>query len=96
MVLYDVATGVRIGQPIVIPDDESNLLAFSIDGTTLAIGGRADAGIKVWDLDPEHWVDAACQVAGRNLTRQEWETNIGDLAEYRPTCPQFPLETEHT
>ena len=56
VVLYDVATGVRIGQPIVIPDDESNLLAFSIDGSTLAIGGEADAGVKVWDLDPEHWV----------------------------------------
>ena len=52
VVLYDVATGVRIGQPMVIPDDESNLLAFSIDGSTLAIGGGTDAGIKVWDLNP--------------------------------------------
>ncbi len=26
-------------------------------------------------------------MAGRNLTIDEWETNIGDLAEYQPTCP---------
>ncbi len=57
----------------------------------LGIGGGPDAGIKVWDLDPERWMVAACQLAGRNLTREEWETNIGDLADYRATCPQFPL-----
>ena len=45
---------------------------------------------QIWDLDPAHWVSAACGVAGRNLTRDEWATHIGDLSPYRPTCPQFP------
>ena len=50
--------------------------------------------IRVWDLRPDHWVDAACRLAGRNLTRVEWESHIGDLAEYRPLCPQFPIPAE--
>ena len=47
------------------------------------------SGIVVWDLDPARWSEAACELASRNLTREEWETYIGDLASYRATCPQF-------
>ena len=32
-------------------------------------------------------------IAGRNLTRAEWNDNIGDLADYRATCPEFLSET---
>jgi hypothetical protein len=38
-------------------------------------------------LDPTSWIDAACRLAGRNLTAEEWATNIGDLAEYGPDLP---------
>ncbi len=48
--------------------------------------------MQIWDLDPARWETAACEVAGRNLTREEWETHIGDLASYRATCPELPLE----
>ena len=48
-----------------------------------------EQGIVVWDLDPAHWVDAACQLAGRNLTHAEWDQYIGDLAPYRQTCPGY-------
>jgi hypothetical protein len=51
-----------------------------------------DDGLVVWDLDPDHWAEPACQLARRNLTRDEWETYIGDLATYRRTCPEFPVE----
>jgi hypothetical protein len=44
----------------------------------------------VWDLQPVSWVPAACQVAGRNLTRTEWQTYLGDLGPYQATCPEFP------
>ena len=47
---------------------------------------------KIWDLDPEHWASAACRVAGRNLTREEWASNIGTLAPYRATCSDLPTE----
>jgi WD40 repeat protein len=83
--LYDVATGTRIGTPITIADDPFDFFVLSTNGTRLAIPS-AD-GVQIWDLEPDHWVDAACRVAGRNLTREEWDTNIGDVAPYRATCP---------
>ena len=46
-------------------------------------------GIAIWDLDPEHWVTAACDLAGRNLTKEESDKYIGDLAAYHTTCPGF-------
>jgi DNA-binding SARP family transcriptional activator/WD40 repeat protein/tRNA A-37 threonylcarbamoyl transferase component Bud32 len=93
VVLYDVETGVRIGSPITIPDDEANWIALSLDGRWLATGGEAADGRRasqIWDLDPQAWVTAACRVAGRNLTREEWEAHIGTLARHRQTCPDLP------
>lgn len=46
-----------------------------------------------WDLEPDHWVEAGCRLAGRNLTRAEWDQYLGDLAAYRPTCPDHPPAT---
>jgi DNA-binding SARP family transcriptional activator/WD40 repeat protein len=91
--LYDVASGIRLGAPIPIPvDDEFQTATIALDGSRMAIGGGIENGYQIWDLDPAHWEEAACRLAGRNLTRQEWETNIGDLANYRTTCPQFPFQ----
>ena len=60
------------------------------DGLALAIDtGR---GVEFWDLDPQHWEDAACRLAGRNLTPAEWEQYLGDLAPYRATCPSYPTD----
>jgi WD40 repeat protein len=87
--LFDVATGTLLGTPITIPDDQYNTMDLSQDGRCLAMGGGPD-GVQVWDLNPDHWATAACQVAGRNLTRDEWGANIGDLTPYHATCPGFP------
>jgi hypothetical protein len=70
-------------------------MTLSLDGKQLAVGGEPGTGqhaIEIWDLDPDHWVAAACKIAGRNLTRDEWASNIGDLAPYRATCPDFPAD----
>ena len=98
--IYDVATGVQIGGPITIAADERNIARLSPDGRWLAVGGQPNAndGIQpgdtvdqratqIWDLDPAHWMSAACRVAGRNLTREEWTAHVGTLAPYRSTCP---------
>jgi hypothetical protein len=71
-------------------------MALTLDGRRLAIGGEPGAGehaIQIWDLDPGDWVEAACRLAGRNLTRAERASHIGDLVPYRATCPDLPLET---
>ena len=47
-------------------------------------GGR----VQIWDLDPAAWRAAACNEAGRNLTRSEWTQYLGGA--YRATCAQWP------
>jgi hypothetical protein len=89
LALYDVESRAQLGTQIDVGDLDVPApgLAFRSDGLELAVD--TERGIVVWDLDPTHWVDAACDVAGRNLTQAEWDQYIGDLAPYRATCPQF-------
>ena len=61
----------------------------ALRGDGLQAAADTPTGLLIWDLDPEHWADAACRLAGRNLTNAEWEQYIGDLAPYRLTCPEY-------
>ncbi len=90
--LYDVASRTQLGATIDLGEIEAYEAgaAFNSDGMELAVD--TEQGIVVWDLDPDHWVDAACDVAGRNLTHTEWDQYIGDLAPYRATCPQYAID----
>ena len=85
--LIDVATGTPIGGPIPMSADEWNGFVLQPQGHEIAVGGGTSEGIAIWDLDPAHWAEAACRVAGRNLTHDEWSAYIGPLGEYHATCP---------
>jgi hypothetical protein len=84
---YDVASRTQLGDPIPV-GVRYGQVALRGDGMEAAVD--TGEGIVIWDLDPDHWVDAACQVAGRNLSRAEWDQYMGDLAPYHRTCPEFP------
>ncbi len=58
---------------------------FLLDGHTVLISTQ-DGSVYTWDTRPEIWVKAACAIAGRNLTRNEWRDAFGNRP-YRPTCP---------
>jgi WD40 repeat protein len=85
--LFDAATGIRLGTPIEIADDEVSAASLSPYGSALAFGGGWDQPVKVMDLRPANWAAAACRLAGRELTAEEWQTNVGSLAEYHAVCP---------
>ena len=87
--LYDVGSGEQIGDRIQIPNTEPRGSAIRPDGLEMAFGGGIYTDIVAWDLDPQHWVTAACTLAGRNLTHEEWDTYLGGLGAYRSTCPEF-------
>jgi len=87
----DVKAGILLGDPIATTrSGDGPDVAIRGDGLQAATNGPDGKGVVLWDLDPEHWVTAACAIAGRNLTEQEWSTYIGDLGDYRATCPEYP------
>jgi WD40 repeat protein len=82
--LWNVATGSPIGKPL--PGEPATEVgaAFVLGGTRLAAvydGGRG----YLWDLRPTAWARRACAVAGRTLTRSEWEETLPDRP-YDPAC----------
>jgi DNA-binding SARP family transcriptional activator/WD40 repeat protein len=52
-------------------------------GELVALSGERPG--RRWSLDPTDWIRQACAIAGRDLTRAEWEQYLPDRA-YRPTC----------
>jgi WD40 repeat protein len=91
--LYDVASRTRIGEPIQARSPDPNLVPGFLrpDGRAVAVTDRN--GVAVWDITPDRLAEAACRLAGRNLTRTEWGTYLAGLGEYRATCPEFPPDT---
>lgn len=65
-------------------DDNSNARPLP-DGHTLLVA-HPRGRVLAWDTRPQHLIDVACRLAGRNLTRAEWVQYVPNRA-YAPTCP---------
>ena len=91
LVLFDGATGARqatVPLPLLTPEarltylpDSSGLLVAGIDGRTWTV-----------DTRPASWVDRACAIAGRNLSREEWKQYFPGRV-YEVTCPRWPADS---
>lgn len=82
--LYDAPTGTRIGDPLRTDVRTLGVAVLRPDGREMAVS--MPEGVMLWDLDPEHQFEFACQLAGRNLTEDEWRTYLGDLGDPQSTC----------
>jgi Tol biopolymer transport system component len=82
--LWDVASGARIG-PTLTAGDRRTQIDLSPDGHRLLVT-HADGRGAVWNVDPRSWARRACAVAGRTLTRKEWEEFLPGR-QYAPACP---------
>jgi WD40 repeat protein len=61
--------------------------AFLPDSRTVILASHEPTSrVYHWDTDVAHWIEFACQVAGRNLTEEEWREAFGEDP-YRETCP---------
>ena len=82
--LWDTATGRPVGAPLPGLPNVALGAAFVRGGTHLAAvhgGGRG----YLWDIRPSSWEQLACEVAGRPLTRREWQEALPGR-EYEPAC----------
>jgi WD40 repeat protein len=61
-------------------------IRFSGDDRVVVLGDNAD-GAALWEVRIPTILERACRFVNRNLTPDEWEVYVGDLAEYRETCP---------
>ncbi len=57
---------------------------FTPDGRRLFVLHELGAAQR-WEVSPDAWSRHACRVAGRELTRAEWEELVPDQ-DYRPVC----------
>jgi WD40 repeat protein len=86
--LWDVDTGRSIGGPLIGHSGTVIVIAIHPDGKTLA-SSSWDGTIRLWDLDPASWKERVCQIAGRNLTQDEWTLYLPGTP-YLKTCEQWP------
>ena len=95
--LWDMATLQPIGDPL--PAGAlggswaragwSAPLDASPDGKRFVTEGAGPTqGPVLWDADPADWAATACRIAGRNLTRAEWDQYFRGRP-YHATCPQW-------
>lgn len=83
MRFFDVASRLELGGPLAIT---SLGAAVAPDSSELAVS--TEHGVQRLALDVEALQTAACQLAGRNLTIEEWEQYIGGVP--RRTCSNWP------
>ena len=91
--LIDPASGSRIGNIFPSPtggDTSTDAIAtVSADGSYALIGEVGQRIVRI-ELSRSKWLDMACKIAGRNLTRTEWDRYFGTVAPYHATCAQYP------
>jgi WD40 repeat protein len=81
--LRDVATGRQIGPRLGIGSREA-MLDLSSDGRKLLMT-HGDGKAAIWTIDAASWLERACSLANRTLTREEWDEFLPGRP-YEPAC----------
>jgi len=89
IVLWDLEQDAPRGALQAIATTQS--MTFTPDGKRL-VTGHSNGDIALWDVDVENWPKRACEVANRNLTREEWRAYVGEAVPYRTVCPGLPAQ----
>jgi WD40 repeat protein/DNA-binding SARP family transcriptional activator len=83
--LWDLPTQQPLGAPLPGVPNRIVLPQFTPDGAYLfAIYGDGGRAYR-WDVRPSSWARHACAVAGRTLTRFEWQDALPER-DYAPAC----------
>ena len=82
--LWDIRSGQALGAPLPGVPSSGVIPAFTPDGGHL-VAAYASGRAYVWDIRPASVARHACAVAGRRLTRAEWEEFLPGR-DYDPAC----------
>jgi WD40 repeat protein len=82
--LWEAGTGKQLGAPLPGPSQTWAMASFDPTGRLLATAFQ-DGTVLLWDVDPASWRKRACAIAGRDLTRQEWDEFLPGRP-YQPSC----------
>ena len=82
--LWDLASGRPISEGLPGAPKRRSAAVFARGGTHL-VTVYDDGRALLWDLRPSSWAKHACSVAGRTLTRVEWENALPGR-DYAPAC----------
>ena len=82
--LWDLRARKRLGNPFSIEQGSIPVARFA-PGSDLVIDNLTDTA--QWPTDVRRWMRFACEVAGRDLTRAEWNDLLPDRP-YQSICPQ--------
>ncbi|WP_456843935.1 nSTAND1 domain-containing NTPase [Cellulomonas sp. P5_C6] len=83
--LWDASTLEPLGSLTAGSPDDVAMARPMKDGHTIVIA-QPRGKVLTWDSRPQHVIDIACRLAGRNLTQAEWNRYVVNR-DYEPTCP---------
>jgi WD40 repeat protein len=86
--LWDVAARERVAR-VTPGEPRHEVYAWFDDGGTTIVAADERGGIWSIPSDPDEWQRRACEIAGRNLTREEWTELLPDRP-YHKTCSAHP------
>ena len=82
--LWEIPSGRPIGTALPGPAQHYVAAAF-VDGGTHLVTLDDNGHGNLWDIQPQSWARRACQIAGRTLTRTEWNAALSERT-YAPAC----------
>ena len=82
--LWDFPSGRPIGAALPGLAQHDAAAAF-VDGGSRLVTLYDNGQGYLWDIQPRSWARRACQVAGRTLTRTEWNDALPERT-YAPAC----------
>lgn len=92
VILWDITNPEHPSQRVVLSGHTSAVLnggLFFKDSNTLISASKNE--VILWDIDPQSWIKKACDIAGQNLSQQEWQQFVGSVIPYHETCPGQPV-----
>lgn len=92
--LWDVKTGLPIGDPFSGHLGAVTSVVFSPDGSRI-LSGSADKTLRMW-MATTDWVSELCNKLTRNMSHAEWQEWISPNIKYRKQCPQLLIHEGKT